>query len=95
MVVCEGLKLYVSGDIQGELMEWLVCFEEFGEFLVVIFDYWIKCDVGKIFVMNIEWVFVNFVGVLGVVCYYQLICGCLVIVEYNGDVYVCDYYVYL
>lgn len=52
------------------MTEWSVCFEEFGEFLVVIFDYWIKCDVGKIFVMNIEWVFVNFVGVSGAVCYY-------------------------
>lgn len=45
-------------------------FEEFGEFLVAIFDYWIKRDVGKIFVMNIEWAFVNFVGASGAVCYY-------------------------
>ncbi len=36
--------------------------DEFGEFLVAIFDHWIKRDVGKIFVMNIEWAFANFVG---------------------------------
>ena len=45
--------------------------EEFGEFLVAIFDHWIKRDVGKIFVMNIEWAFANFVGAPGAVCHHQ------------------------
>lgn len=55
----DGLKLHASGDIQGELTEWSVRPDEFGEFLVAIFDHWIKRDVGKIFVMNIEWAFAN------------------------------------
>lgn len=37
-----GLKLHAPGDIQGELTEWSVCPQEFGEFLVAIFDHWIK-----------------------------------------------------
>ncbi|STJ14336.1 arylsulfatase [Escherichia coli] len=49
----------LPGDIQGELTEWSVRPDEFGEFLVAIFDHWIKRDVGKIFVMNIEWAFAN------------------------------------
>lgn len=68
--------------------------EEFGEFLVAIFDHWIKRDVGKIFVMNIEWAFANFVGAPGAVCHHQPTCGRSVIVEHNGDVYACDHYVY-
>lgn len=68
--------------------------DEFGEFLVAIFDHWIKRDVGKIFVMNIEWAFANFVGAPGAVCHHQPTCGRSVIVEHNGDVYACDHYVY-
>ncbi|RIG17805.1 SPASM domain-containing protein, partial [Shigella dysenteriae] len=90
----EGLKLHAPGDIQGELTEWSVRPEEFGEFLVAIFDHWIKRDVGKIFVMNIEWAFANFVGAPGAVCHHQPTCGRSVIVEHNGDVYACDHYVY-
>lgn len=89
-----GLKLHAPGDIQGELTEWSVCPQEFGEFLVAIFDHWIKRDVGKIFVMNIEWAFANFVGAPGAVCHHQPTCGRSVIVEHNGDVYACDHYVY-
>lgn len=76
-----GLKLHAPGDIQGELTEWSVCPQEFGEFLVAIFDHWIKRDVGKIFVMNIEWAFANFVGAPGAVCHHQPTCGRSVIVE--------------
>lgn len=89
-----GLKLHAPGDIQGELTEWSVRPDEFGEFLVAIFDHWIKRDVGKIFVMNIEWAFANFVGAPGAVCHHQPTCGRSVIVEHNGDVYACDHYVY-
>lgn len=71
-----------------------MCPQEFGEFLVAIFDHWIKRDVGKIFVMNIEWAFANFVGAPGAVCHHQPTCGRSVIVEHNGDVYACDHYVY-
>ncbi|EJG8058487.1 anaerobic sulfatase maturase [Escherichia coli] len=90
----DGLKLHAPGDIQGELKEWSVRPDEFGEFLVAIFDHWIKRDVGKIFVMNIEWAFANFVGAPGAVCHHQPTCGRSVIVEHNGDVYACDHYVY-
>ncbi|MDD0440989.1 SPASM domain-containing protein, partial [Shigella sonnei] len=92
--VRDGLKLHAPGDIQGELTEWSVRPDEFGEFLVAIFDHWIKRDVGKIFVMNIEWAFANFVGAPGAVCHHQPTCGRSVIVEHNGDVYACDHYVY-
>ena len=50
---------------RGKLTEWSVRPDEFGEFLVAIFDHWIKRDVGKIFVMNIEWAFANFVRCAG------------------------------
>ena len=79
----DGLKLHAPGDIQGELTEWSVRPEEFGEFLVAIFDHWIKRDVGKIFVMNIEWAFANFVGAPGAVCHHQPTCGRSVIVEHT------------
>ncbi len=87
----DGLKLHAPGDIQGN-DGWSVRPDEFGEFLVAIFDHWIKRD-GKIFVMNIEWAFANFVGAgCGLPSSANLWAS--VIVEHNGDVYACDHYVY-
>ncbi|MBV8043948.1 anaerobic sulfatase maturase [Pluralibacter sp.] len=74
--------------------DWSVPPKDYGAFLCKIFDRWIARDVGRVFVMNIEWAFANFVGAPGAVCHHQPTCGRSVIVEHNGDVYACDHYVY-
>ncbi|EOX8446158.1 anaerobic sulfatase maturase [Salmonella enterica] len=89
-----GLTLHAPGDACGTLTDWSVIPEDYGRFLCAVFDRWITHDVGKVFVMNIEWAFANFVGAPGTVCHHQPTCGRSVVVEHNGDVYACDHYVY-
>ncbi len=51
------LSYMLPAIFRAELTEWSVRPDEFGDLFVAIFDHWIKRDVGKIFVMNIEWAF--------------------------------------
>lgn len=91
-----GLMLHGPGqdDTTSDVTAWSVRPKEYGAFLTTVFDRWLQRDVGKVFVMNIEWAFANFVGAPGAVCHHQPTCGRSVVVEHNGDVYACDHYVY-
>lgn len=91
-----GLKLHGPGNREtaGEVTDCSVGSLDYGQFLNSIFDYWIKHDVGRVFVMNFEWALANFMGQPGTVCHHQPTCGRSLVVEHNGDVYACDHYVY-
>lgn len=73
---------------------WTVEPEKYGEFLIAIFDEWVRQDVGKTFVMNFEWALNAAVGYGSPVCIFSRQCGRAVAIEHNGDVYACDHYVY-
>ncbi|MBF0366150.1 MAG: anaerobic sulfatase maturase [Oligoflexia bacterium] len=66
----------------------------YGDFLISIFEEWVRHDVGKIFVMNFEWTLFNCIGGDGAICYLSKECGNALIVEHNGDLYSCDHFVY-
>ncbi|MED5544551.1 anaerobic sulfatase maturase [Novosphingobium decolorationis] len=68
--------------------------EAWGDFLVGVFNRWRKADIGRVFVMNIEWALASYMGQPGAVCLHQKQCGHALASEYNGDVYSCDHYVY-
>lgn len=68
--------------------------EAYGNFLIAIFDDWVRHDVGKIYVMNFEWALASFLGLPATVCLFAENCGNALIVEHNGDVYSCDHYMY-
>ena len=61
---------------------------------IKIFDEWVRHDVGKIFVMNFEWIVASSLGMEGAVCTMARRCGNACIVEHNGDIYSCDHFVY-
>jgi uncharacterized protein len=94
-----GLQLAV-GIRSGEAIEavemtpWSVEPEAYGEFLVCIFNEWVRRDVGSFAVMNFEWALANYMGRPAGVCQWMPKCGRSPIVEHNGDVYACDHYVY-
>jgi uncharacterized protein len=73
---------------------WSVEPESYGEFLIQIFDEWVRNDVGHIFVMNFEWSLASWMGLPSTVCIFSKTCGKSVIVEQNGDIYSCDHFVY-
>jgi uncharacterized protein len=67
--------------------------EKFGQFLSVIFDEWVKRDVGQVFVQHFDSALANWVGAPGAVCVFNETCGGALAIEHNGDLYSCDHYV--
>jgi uncharacterized protein len=68
--------------------------DAYGEFLITIFDEWIRHDVGTVYVMNFEWALASFMGLPATVCLFAENCGKALVMEHNGDIYSCDHFVY-
>lgn len=68
--------------------------EKWGNFLCTIFDEWVRHDVGRIFVEIFDCTLANWVGVAPGICAYAKECGHAGAMEYNGDVYSCDHFVF-
>jgi uncharacterized protein len=81
-------------EAQTEVTPWSVIAEEYGDFLIDIYEDWVLHDVGKVFVMNFEWALNAWIGNPSPVCIHAKQCGRSVVIEHNGDVYACDHCVY-
>jgi uncharacterized protein len=82
--------LYIQA---GELVtERSVKAEQYGRFLITIFDEWVRRDVGKVFVQSFDAALANWIGQPSL-CIFQRTCGNALALEHNGDVYSCDHYV--
>jgi uncharacterized protein len=81
-------------DHQGDITPWSVIPEEYGDFLIAIYEEWVRHDVGTVFVMNFEWVLNAWIGNPSPVCVHAKQCGRSIVIEHNGDVYACDHCVY-
>lgn len=90
-----GLKLagYSSTD-DPQVTDWSVEPEAYGDFLIAIFDEWVRNDVGTTFVMNFEWALNAWVGNSSPVCQFAQSCGKAIMLEHNGDIYACDHSMY-
>lgn len=67
---------------------------DYGDFLVAVFDEWVRHDVGAVYVMNFEWALASWLGLPATVCLFAEDCGRALIVEHDGDVYSCDHFMY-
>ena len=67
--------------------------EQWGRFLIEIFDAWIERDVGRTFVLNFDWALAGWLGMAGGPCIFAPACGSGVALEHTGDVYSCDHFV--
>ncbi|NJD55644.1 MAG: anaerobic sulfatase maturase [Nitrospirae bacterium] len=81
-------------ETQTEVTPWSVVPEEYGDFLIAIYEEWVRHDVGKVFVMNFEWALNAWIGNPSPVCVHAEQCGRSLVLEHNGDVYACDHCVY-
>lgn len=79
---------------EAAVTPWSVDSHGYGDFLIGVFDEWIRQDVGNIFIMNIEWTIASWVGAPQASCSHAARCGQALILEHNGDVYCCDHYMY-
>jgi uncharacterized protein len=76
------------------LADFSVTPEQWGTFLCTIFDEWVKNDVGKYYVQLFDATLANWMGVQPSVCTMAKTCGHAGVMEFNGDVYSCDHYVF-
>lgn len=81
-----------SGNVP--LADFSVSPEQWGEFLCTLFDEWVRNDVGEYFVQLFDCTLANWVGEQPSVCTMARTCGHAGVMEYNGDVYSCDHFVF-
>lgn len=67
--------------------------EQWGTFLISIFDEWLRRDVGTVFVQGFDAAFNAWLGLPSPLCIFAETCGDAVALEHNGDVYSCDHFV--
>ncbi|MDE5705722.1 anaerobic sulfatase-maturation protein [Muribaculum sp.] len=79
---------------EAPLADFSVSPEQWGEFLCTIFDEWVKNDVGQYFIQLFDSTLANWVGVQPGVCTMARTCGHAGVMEFNGDVYACDHFVF-
>ncbi len=94
--ITEDSLTLVSPDYKGnaEVTEWSVKSEEYGNFLINIFDEWVRKDVGKYFVQIFDIALEAWYGQEPGLCVFRETCGDAMAIEHNGDLYSCDHYVY-
>jgi uncharacterized protein len=81
-------------DLDSVVTQWSVRPVDYGNFLCAIFDEWVKADVGRVFVQQFDCALANWAGEFPGVCVFSERCGRALAIEFNGDVYTCDHYVY-
>ena len=77
-----------------EIADFSVSPRQWGDFLCAIFDEWVRNDVGKYFVQIFDSTLANYAGVEPGVCTMARSCGHAGVMEFNGDVYSCDHFVF-
>jgi len=88
-----GLKLTTPDD-EAQVADFSVSPVQWGKFLIGLFDEWIKEDVGKYYIQLFDSTLANWVGEQPGVCTMARHCGHAGVMEFNGDVYSCDHYVF-
>ncbi|GAA3585602.1 anaerobic sulfatase maturase [Gibbsiella greigii] len=79
---------------QNSITPWSVSGEAYGEFLIAVFDEWVRHDVGEKFVQLFDCTLAAWMGAVPGLCVMQPNCGRALVIEQNGDIYSCDHFVY-
>jgi uncharacterized protein len=79
-------------DSNGKETEFSITPEEYGKFLVEVFDEWVK-DIPEVYVRDFEDLLIGQVTGNTPNCVYNGRCGEYIVIEYNGDAYPCDFFV--
>ncbi|MCC7078668.1 MAG: anaerobic sulfatase maturase [Acidimicrobiia bacterium] len=64
-----------------------------GDFLIAIFDEWVRRDVGTMFVSMFDAALASWLGLPAGMCIFAETCGDAVALEHNGDLHACDHFV--
>lgn len=66
---------------------------QYGDFLIAVFDEWVRRDVGRVFVQSFDVALAAWLGQPPSLCVFQETCGQAMAMEHNGDLYACDHFV--
>ena len=67
--------------------------EQYGRFLIGVFEEWVRRDVGTVYVQMFDVALANWVGEPSGLCVHSKTCGLALALEHNGDLYSCDHFV--
>lgn len=90
----DGRQLASAADTGAPLADFSVTPEQWGRFTCTLFDEWVMQDVGRIFVQLFDATLANWVGEAPGVCSLSKSCGHAGALEFNGDLYACDHFVF-
>lgn len=91
----DGLQLTSTEDLPDAMMaSWSVDPVKFGRFYITVFDEWVRNDVGQYFVQLFDATLAGMVGQQPGVCIFGETCGHASAMEFNGDIYSCDHFVF-
>lgn len=90
----DGRHLAHLGDEDLPVADFSVTPQQWGRFLCTIFDEWVRHDVGEIFIELFDATLANWVGHPPGICTHAVECGHAGVMEFNGDVYSCDHFVF-
>lgn len=77
----------------GEIAEFSITAEQYGDFLCRLFDRWVEYGPAKLSVRMFESMLSYHLGRGPTVCTFGMRCSDYVVVEHNGDVFCCDFFV--
>lgn len=90
----DGRSLAAPDEESMAVTAFSVGADQWGDFLCAVFDEWVRTDVGDYFVQLFDATLANWVGVAPGICSMAPTCGQVGVMEYNGDVYSCDHFVF-
>ena len=90
----QGSDAARPGTPSSVVEEWCVDPEEYGDFLIGVFDQWRKKDVGRIHIPFFDSAAQQWLGGSSPLCIFSPTCGKGLAIEHDGNVYSCDHYVY-
>lgn len=67
--------------------------QQYANFLISIYDEWIRNDIGKVYVQIFDTTLASWVGERPGLCVFEPTCGLGLVLEHNGDVFSCDHFV--
>jgi uncharacterized protein len=67
--------------------------QQYGRFLISVFDEWVRHDVGRVFVQLFDICLGVWLGEPSSLCVFAETCGGALALEHNGDLFSCDHFV--
>lgn len=90
---CQFIPCTEPAAEPGSVSEHSLSADEYGDFMISLFDAWVENDDPSYYVRRIDNWLHQFFGLPPECCEYREDCSNLVTIEWNGDVYPCDFFV--